>query len=536
MARKTRKNGNRRTLRIELWPLVLTASLCLWETPARALPVGRIKNLKPVVQAKSEKESKWEVARERRSLAFGDSIKTGPTGKADLLFNNGTQLAMRSNCQLQVEAPRSSNKPLVISVFGALSEVFVRAKSNTEIRTAAGTAAVRGTQYLIQLLDDQTTMVTVVEGSVSFFNPQGSVVVAANQQSRARVGEAPTPPVAVDVSGLMEWTADIVGLPVEFETPESLAPGVQAALTDLSAGRAAEARAAVANLPDDATALAVLGLVELHSGNTAQATQALQNAVARDPQLYQAQALLALTYLSLNQLPEAEQAAQRAAGLQPNSAQAQGTLAMVLFFQNRPREATVAAGRAVKLNPLSPFALLTQGRVLLSQQNTDAALSSFQQATALAPGLAIMQTELGAAYLRLDRPQHAEKAYQESLQLNPDSAAAHTGLGRALQAQGRTQEARGEHERALQLDPANSQAHGNLAALLIEEGRLQEAQDELEQGVKDNPERGSYYVWLSELMLYKQNLPAAQKFAQKAVRLLPKSAPAHYQLGRVYLE
>jgi tetratricopeptide (TPR) repeat protein len=43
-------------------------------------------------------------------------------------------------------------------------------------------------------------------------------------------------------------------------------------------------------------------------------------------------------------------------------------------------------------------------------------------------------------------------------------------------------------------------------------------------------------VRLAELALYQQNLRAAQEYARRAVQLLPRSALARYQLGRVYLE
>lgn len=522
-----------------LFPLLLVAASLLYGDSLHALPIGRLKSLKPVVEIRADKAKKWSTTQERQSLAFGDTIRTGPSGKADLLFNNGTQVAMRSKCQLRLEAPASVNKPLVIRVFGALSEVFVRAKGNTEIRTAAGTAAVRGTEYLVSLPSEDSTVVTVIEGSVAFYNPQGSVVVAANQQSTARVGEAPTPPVAVDVSGLIEWSADITGLPIEFETPSApgeAASGIDRALASLSARDPQAARQALEGIPDSGLVSAVRGLIAIHEGNLTQATIDLQSAIAQDPKLYQAHALLALCYLNQNQLPQAEQSARRAVELQPDSAQAQGTLAMVLFFEKKPKEATVAAKRAVQLNPLSPFALLTQGRVLLSQQKTDAALSAFQQAAALAPDLPIFQTELGAAYLRLDQPKKAEASYRNALKGNPDSPDAHTGLGLALQQQGQEREAEAEHRTALQLDANSAAAHGNLATLYIEQGKFKEAQQELEQGVKDRPEKGLLYIRLSEISLYRQNLSAAQEFALKAVQLLPGSAPAHYQLGRVYLE
>ena len=64
----------------------------------------------------------------------------------------------------------------------------------------------------------RAAVLTVAEGAVDFFNPQGTVLVLANQQSQMEVGHAPSPPVAVDASGLVSWTADVAGIPIPWET------------------------------------------------------------------------------------------------------------------------------------------------------------------------------------------------------------------------------------------------------------------------------------------------------------------------------
>ena len=591
---------------------------------------------------RSERGRLWQAARERTPLNLGDYYRTRQRGTALMHFNNGTRLFLKSGTQVEINDPPSSSQPMLVSVFGALSTVLVQADGPTKVHTAAGIAAVRGTEFLVSLTDENTTVITVLEGAVDFSNPQGEVLIHSNQQSTAHVGEAPSPPRAVDATGLVQWTANISGLPVEFETPQSgtnaaalpalltqraaqaqanpnsadahrqlgdvyydagqyaaataefqralditpdsatyvrlghalreqgnvpdaiaafqsaqqlapndAAPRIGLALAHLAAdspvetpaaqgaqeaGDIAAARTALADLPNDATAQAVLGLIELRTGHNALATQHLQAAVAQDPQLYQAHALLGLAYLTQNQLLPALQSAQRAAQLQPTSAQAQGTLSMVLFFTGKSHEALQAANRAIELNPFSPFAYLTQGRIYLSQLQTDEARSAFQHAQTLAPNLPIFNTELGAVYLRLDMPQRAIDAYQRALSLDPNSAEAHANLGLAYQLVGREREAVAEYRAAFALDPKNTTAHFNYGTLLIFQGKLDAARKELEQGVSEQPDRGLLYARLAEISLYQQKLFAAQEFARRAVKLLPASAIAHYELGRVYQE
>jgi hypothetical protein len=194
--------------------LILIIGLMMATSSAWALPVARLRNVKPQVQISTG--NGFLEARERAAIRFGDIVRTGNGGKAELLFTNGTRVAMRENSQIQLVAPGQKDSPMVIRVFGALSEVFVRPRGNTQVRTAAAIAAARGTAFLVSLPDENTAIVTVTEDEVDFFNDQGRVLLAAGQQSTAKVGAAPSAPVAVDASGLAAWTAEIAGLPVDF--------------------------------------------------------------------------------------------------------------------------------------------------------------------------------------------------------------------------------------------------------------------------------------------------------------------------------
>lgn len=514
---------------------------------ANALPVARLKNVRPVVEVRSE-NAPFRVVRARQAVGFGNVLRTGPRGKADILFSNGTQLAMRENSQIEILAPAAPGNPLVVRVFGALSEVFVRRRGNTQIQTAAAIAAARGTEFLVRLPTADSTEVTVSEGVVDFFNPQGAVVINAGEQSTATIGQRPTAPRVVDVTGLLQWTAEITGLPIDLELQTLERQGgaqstlmVQNALALAGGNRLQEARAALEPLAQAAgrgaaLPLTALGLLALQNGEVDNAMTRLQDAVARDSQLPQARALLALSQLNSNRPIEAEQSAREATRLNERSSLAQSTLAYVLFFRGNGVEAERAARRAGVLDPLSPFALLTQGRVLLSQLKTDDARQSFAQAVALVPDLPLAHIELAQADLRLGQLGPAEKTFRRALELQPASGAAKVGLGVALQRQGRAPEALALYRQVLQNEPNNAQARGNVAQLLLEEGRLDEARRELAQARRDDPDSGILYVRASEVALYQQNLTAAQEFARQAVKLLPNSAAARYQLGRVYLE
>lgn len=563
---------------------ILAVSLALCQS-AWALPIARLRNVRPTTQVRSTPKSVFVVARERNALQFGSGVRTLKNGKAEVLFSNGTRITLRQNSQIDIVAVERGTQPLVVRVVGALSEVFVRPQGNTQIVTSAAIAAARGTAFVVRLPDENTTELIVTEDSVDFFNPQGRVLVNANESSVARVGQAPTPPVAVDVSGLTQWTADVAGLPVEYELPvatrtdrENQAPfaaRLEASVAARGRGDAtaalAEARAALAVADNDARrdqaraaialshlsageasqatealtnatgthALAVRGLLQLRSGDAAQAIETLQNALTQDDGNASAKALLALAFLQSDRVADSIATARAAASAAPRSALAQSALALALFFSPDARErnrALAVAQTATQMEPEAPLALLVQGRALIQRNRLDEAKNTLQRARALAPGLPLLDLELGNVYLRLDQNPRAEAAFGRVLAKRQDDPDALAGLGLALARQGRTEAARERYLRALEVAPRNANARANYALLLTEQGQLKQAEALLQGGLGEGPGSGLAYIRLAETLLFRQKVVEAGDAARRAVELLPDSALARYQLGRVYFE
>lgn len=586
-----------------------------FSTPSNARIVGRVVKIRPSVEAQLTSKQPWHGTHEGTFMRHGQVFKADGKGAAVLQFNNGTIIELKHNSTVQVEPYEVKGKALVVRVIGAFSTIFVKAKGPTIIRNAACTAAVVGTGFLFEAPTENSATLTVTEGAVRFYNSHGQQLVTANQQSSATTATPPTKPVAVDVTGLLQWTADASALPLEFETPlavtspnatvaaaapvynrgqfsqalqilesqtlknltdadfwialgharretldstGALAAYQQAlqlaparsepiagiALTQLAQNKLDEASQTIGGAPNrdtDALLLALRGLALLRRGNSQEAITALQNAENRDKKLFQASSLLSLSFLSQNDVKNALESAKRAVTNNPRSAQAQGTLAMALFFNGQTREATISASRAVEANPFSAFAQLSYGRSLLAQGQLDEAANALGKAEELSPNLPIILNDLGAAFMQLDRPKSAARVYRRSLVAAPDSVVAQSGLGSVLAAQGHKEEAQPLLQKALAAAPDNIVVRANYTQFLIENGQFSEAENLL-NGPKDRalenalPADGLRFIRLSESSLFQQRLFDAQQYARQAVKLLPSSARAHYQLGRVYLE
>jgi tetratricopeptide (TPR) repeat protein len=566
--------------------LLLLLACGSFAPPVQARLVGKIRKVKPVVEIRRGTSGAWNRAARRTNIEPGHYIRSGPQGRAELSFTDGTRVTLNSRTQVFIEGDNTPAKPLGLRLFGAFSQIVVRNRGSMPIRAAAAIAAPRGTEYMVTLSDEDTVVLTVKEGSVRFYNAQGEQIVNANRQSTARTGQAPTQPVAVDASGLMQWAFDVSALPVEFEMGDAvqgdidvlrrraeanpndaaaqralagalLADGdamsavsdyqravqldpvdtsrVGLAIAQLARDDLAAARNALSPNPESALELAARGLVQLRSNDADAALQSLTQATQRDPRLPQAHSLLSLTHLTKNQIAPAIEAGRRAVQVAPNSSQAQAALSLALFYAGQSREATRAASRAVQLNPESPLALLVHGQALLAGHQTDAARAALQQAEGLAPDLPIIQSNLASAYLRLDMPQRAERAYRRVIAKTPNSAVTRAGLGGVLISTGQRAEGLAELQRALELDPESVPARAGMALYHIEMGDFAAAQ-RIATTIGDDPASGLLYIRLSEASLFQQKLFEAQEYARRAVKLLPDSAPAHYQLGRVYRE
>ena len=522
--------------------LLILLPLCQSRS-AWALPVARLRNVKPPVRVASRRAAIFTVARERKGLRYGDIVRTGPGGQADIIFSNGTRVEMREKSQIHIIAPQTPRQPLVILIAGALSEVFVRPRGNTQVRTAAAIAAARGTEFLVHLPTADTTVVTVVEGVVDFFNPQGNVVLNENQQSTARIGAPPTPPITVDASGLISWTAEISGLPVEFETPfispdpalvEPLRAAGEAAVRATPNRAEAHARlgeiyhdlgeyaAAVAQFaeevrlaPQSAASYARLGQARRGQGDIAASVVAYEHALRLAPDDNQT-SLAIRTGLALTYLAGEDQ--QRARAILENLPDA----ARPVPASQTPSSANRAMAQAV-LGLLE----LQEGR-----RNAKAA-QHLTEATAQEPQLYQAYALLALVQLTRSQIPEAEQAARRAAQLQPNSAQAQGSLATVLFFSGQTKEATRAAQRAVALNPLSPFALLTQGRVLLAQLRTDEARDAYQQAAALAPRQSIIHSELGAVYFRLDQLEKAEQSYRRALEMSPNMAAAHTGLGFV---
>ena len=200
-------------------------------------------------------------------------------------------------------------------------------------------------------------------------------------------------------------------------------------------------REILAEQPDHADALHLLGLVARSGGNNAAAIGLIGRAIA----------------------------------LRTDWPEAHYNLGIALKEDGRLDDAIAAYRQAVAINPAFGQAWNSLGNALQASGDADAAIAAWRQAIAVNPGFADAHNNLGNALKDLGKLDEAIAFYRRAIELKAGYAEAHGNLGVALQAAGRLEDAVAEYRRAISLNGQYSRAWSNLGVALLAQGKIDDA-------------------------------------------------------------
>ncbi len=158
--------------------------------------------VKGEVKVSTGPAARWHVAEKGMRCGPGATIKTGPRGYAQLLFDDESALRLEKNTKVtlrQAEREKGVRAFLVEMFNGRLLSNIPHAnkfgKTKFQVKTPGCSAAVRGTQFVMESSTSGAS-VAVYEGSVAAENPnaKGTVEVAANQQTEVSGDRPPAAP------------------------------------------------------------------------------------------------------------------------------------------------------------------------------------------------------------------------------------------------------------------------------------------------------------------------------------------------------
>jgi hypothetical protein len=145
-------------------------------------------------------------------LYEGDECKTEKASKAFIRLADGTQVAMNEETTFLVQARREKARGITRIFKLLIGEMWIKTAEPVpiEVETPVATAAIKGTEFNIQVQPDGKSTLTVVEGLVEFGTPFGTCPIRTSTVSFGERGKKCTKPAPTDPTPAVAWITGLV--------------------------------------------------------------------------------------------------------------------------------------------------------------------------------------------------------------------------------------------------------------------------------------------------------------------------------------
>jgi predicted O-linked N-acetylglucosamine transferase (SPINDLY family) len=253
-------------------------------------------------------------------------------------------------------------------------------------------------------------------------------------------------------------------------TDVTLPQQLQQARLDVDGGRLEQAEAKLRQIlaqhPDSAEALNLLGLVAWRGGHADAAIHAMGRAVELAPNAANYHFDLGCVLLSSRRFAEAEPHLRTVVAMLPNERGGWNNLGALLVGTGRHEEAAECFRRAIALAPQIASYHANLAKALEVLYRLDEAEGSARKAVELSPQGGSEWGVLGSVLVTRGRLSQGINAYVRALQLAPQLTVLRFNLASALRLQGQVEESIAIYRQALTLDPADARGHSSLLLTL----------------------------------------------------------------------
>ena len=217
----------------------------------------------------------------------------------------------------------------------------------------------------------------------------------------------------------------------------------------------------------------LLAISHARAERHAEAETILHTILADEPDNAHALYLLGQCALVSGRAAEAAALLARGLALRPGHRDSRLSLARAFLAAGRPQEALAALEPLAGETRLAPVHSL-RGTALNMLKRPAEAVSAFTTALAAEPADSESQLNLGNAYAELDELEAAETHIRQAIELAPGMVAAHASLAHLLTSQGQLSNALAVNQRAIDLDPEFAATQWNQAVTLLLAGNFTE--------------------------------------------------------------
>jgi predicted Zn-dependent protease len=465
---------------------------------ARAGPAGEIVSLAGKGEYRGLSARDWAPAKVRQALEGGSFVRTVATdAKMGVLLADRTQFTLQGVATAQVKDPGESTagKSIVDMVRGTGRFQSKTPAKGFAVGTPSGLAAIRGTEWVIDVADDRS-VVTVVEGEVEVSNEHGRLTVLPDEQAVLEKGKAPTKRRIQDAKERVQWVSAFTVETARYPELRSLPAGAEgASLTAIAkaadAGELASARSlAMIHVAKPDLALAaghfLAADLALWFGDAAEARAILAEAGRRFPAEKRTDAFAAWAALFADRFDLAREAAARALARHPGTLESQLAAGDVARLDGDYRGARAAFREATRLAPKDWRGWHGLARVEGERGNVERSRRAFAQSLALEKRPLVLG-ERGALEAGAGEMAEASRTLDEALALQADDYTAWAGRGYERLRAGDAEGAIDALARATMLEPRYARAHIHLAVAYWQQGLREQAFASLERASLADP-------------------------------------------------
>jgi ferric-dicitrate binding protein FerR (iron transport regulator) len=171
---------------------------------AQALAIVSLKTVKGKIEIREKKDADWTKASEGDRLATGWQVRTGVDSEATLVWPQGHLVKIFALTTLTVEEATSSNKSEKTSLAIDGGKMFSKVKKLTAddstftVKTPTAVAGVRGTEFMVEILSDNSSKFSLLEGQLDIVSDQTELLLEQNKEVEFGAQMA-APPAPVEI-------------------------------------------------------------------------------------------------------------------------------------------------------------------------------------------------------------------------------------------------------------------------------------------------------------------------------------------------
>jgi tetratricopeptide (TPR) repeat protein len=511
---------------------LLTAGLLgvhISQAQQQRAPAALVLEVGGKVEFLPDKSANWYPCPTNQPLYAGDQLRTGPRSRAAVRLSDLTVFRMGAQGYLRLR-PEQKKRSALDLLRGVFYFFHRDNPGEFDLQTPIVSAVVRGTEFNVEVVDDGTTTLTVLDGEVEMANNLGELQLRSGEQGRAAPGKKPEKTAVVEAHSVIQWSLYYPGV-LDVNELELSAVEKEALRDSLSAYRSGDLLDALAKYPADRVPASpseqiYLKALELAVGRTTNAAgqrpgdtrgkaAALDDALNRVIGIVQApkgtnvpggppaetkrRPELATEWMAESIYEQARHnlaasldGARRATEKSPDFGFAWERVAELEFGFGRIGAAKRALNRSLELSPRNAQALALMGFLLAAENRTKEAITWFDRAIAIDGGLGNAWLGRGLTRIRKGDAEAGRQDIQVAATVEPQRAAFRSYLGKAFSHTGDNRRATNELALAMELDPNDPTAWLYAALIKQQENRINEAVKDFEHAQELAGNRGVY--------------------------------------------